>query len=64
MKLIVRAALTAASIASIGSAHAGEGWAVNTQFSSIPGVVAQAPTPNGPAVAIARNGELTAGANS
>jgi hypothetical protein len=58
MKIILRAALAAASIASIGSAYAGEseGWAVNTQFTSIPGVVAQAPVQNAPATVTAQNG--------
>lgn len=58
MKFVLRAALAAASIASIGSAYAGEGEgaAVNTQFTSIPGVVAQAPAQNAPAVATASNG--------
>jgi hypothetical protein len=58
MKIMLRAALAAASIASIGSAYAGEGegTAVNTQFTSIPGVVAQAPAQNAP-VATARNGQ-------
>jgi hypothetical protein len=60
MKIMLRAALAAASIASIGSAYAGEGEGVaaNTQFTSIPGVVAQAPAQNAPAVATARNGQV------
>jgi hypothetical protein len=59
MKIMLRAALAAASIASIGSAYAGEGEAVvsNTQFTEIPGVVAQAPAQNAPAVATAQNGQ-------
>ena len=59
MKIMLRAALAAASIARIGSAYAGEGEAVvsNTQFTAIPGVVAQAPVQNAPAVATAQNGQ-------
>ncbi len=60
MKIMLRAALAAASIASIGSAYAGEGEgegvAANTQFTEIPGVVAQAPVQNAPPVATAQNG--------
>ena len=50
MKIMLRAALAAASIASIGSAYAGEGEGVvsNTRFTEIPGVVAQAPRPERP----------------
>ena len=57
MRIMLRAALAAASIASIGSAYAGEGEAVaaNTQFTEIPGVVAQAPAQSSP-VATAENG--------
>ena len=55
---MVRAALAAASIASIGSAYAdgGEGPAANTTFTEIPGVIAQAPAQNAPVVATAQNG--------
>jgi hypothetical protein len=58
MKIILRAALAAASIGSIGSAYAdgGEGPAANTTFTEIPGVIAQAPAQNAPAVATAQNG--------
>jgi hypothetical protein len=58
MKIMVRAALAAASIASIGSAYAdgGEGLAANTTFTEILGVIAQAPAHNTPAVATAQNG--------
>ena len=57
MKIMLRAALAAASIASIGSAYAGEGVVSNTRFTEIPGVVAQAPAQNAPAVATAQNGQ-------
>jgi len=59
MKIMLRAAMAAASIASIGSAYAGEGESVvsNTQFTEIPGVVAEAPAQNAPAVATAQNGQ-------
>lgn len=45
MRLLLRAALLAASIGSIGSAYAGdgEGPIPNTQFTEIPNVIAQAP---------------------
>jgi hypothetical protein len=59
MKIMLRAALAVAGIASIGSAYAGEGEGVvaNTQFTQIPGVVARAPAQNAPAaVATAQNG--------
>jgi hypothetical protein len=57
MKIMLRAALAAASIASIGSAYAGEGEGVvaNTQFTQIPGVVAQAPAQNATGVTTAQN---------
>ena len=44
MKIMLRAAIAALSIASIGSAIAGEGegTVANTQFTEVPGVVAQA----------------------
>jgi hypothetical protein len=58
MRIMLRAALAAASIGSIGSAYAdgGEGPAANTTFTEIPGVIAQAPAQNAPAVATAQNG--------
>jgi hypothetical protein len=51
MKIMVRAALAAWSIASIGSAHADGDVPHNTVLPEIPGVTAQAPTPNAPDVA-------------
>jgi len=59
MKILIRAAMAALSIASIGSAYAGdgEGPAANTQFTEIPGVVAQAPVQNAPVFANAQNGQ-------
>ena len=46
MKLLLRTALLAASIGSIGTAYAdgGDGPAPNTYFTELPGVLAQAPT--------------------
>jgi hypothetical protein len=46
MKLLLRTALLAASIGSIGPAYAdgGDGPAANTFFTELPGVIAQAPT--------------------
>jgi len=61
MKIIVRAAMAAISLASIGSAYAGEGDGgpiVNTLFASIPGVIAQAPVQSVPGAATARNGPV------
>ncbi len=59
MNIMLRAAIAAASLASIGSAYAGEGegTVANTLFTEIPGVVAQAPVQNAPSVATAQNGQ-------
>ena len=59
MKIMLRAALAAVSIASIGSAYADSegGQNANTQFTQTPGFLAQAPAQNAPAVAVARNGQ-------
>jgi hypothetical protein len=59
MKIMLRAAMAAVSIATIGSAYAGEGegTAANTLFTEIPGVVAQPPVQNAPLVATAQNGQ-------
>ena len=48
MRIMLRAAMAALSVASIGSAYAGEGEGThaNTLFTEIPGVVAQAPVRN------------------
>ena len=58
MKILLRAAIAAASISSIGPASAGEGEGAvaNTFFTELPGVVAQSPVQNAPAVVTARNG--------
>ena len=58
MKIMLRAAMAAVSIASISSAYAGdgEGPTANSVFTEIPGVIAQAPVHN-PAVATAQNGQ-------
>ena len=52
MKIMLRAAIAALSIASIGPALAdgGDGTIANTQFTELPGVVAQAQVPNAPAM--------------
>jgi hypothetical protein len=59
MKIMLRAAIAAISIASIGSAYAdsGDGPTANTLFTEIPGVIAQAPVQNAPPVATAQNGQ-------
>ena len=58
MTIMLRTALTALSIASIGPAFAESegGTANNTYFTQLPGVVAQAPVQNAP-VATAQNGQ-------
>jgi hypothetical protein len=57
MKIILRAAIMAVSLASISTAYAGDGGGPvpNTQFNEIPGVVAQAQLENNQAVAAAQN---------
>lgn len=57
MKILLRTAMAALSIASISPAFAGDGEGVhaNTAFTEIPGVVAQAPVQNAP-VATAQKG--------
>jgi hypothetical protein len=59
MKFMLRAAIAAVRIGTIGSAYAGEGEgiAANTSFTEIPGVVAQAPAQNAPLTATAQNGQ-------
>ena len=57
MKTMFLAAAAALSLG-IGSAYASEGGQVaNTFFTSLPGVIAQAPAQNAPAVATAQNGQ-------
>jgi hypothetical protein len=59
MKIILRAAMAAISIGTIGSAYAdgGDGPVANTQFTEIPGVIAQAPAQSAPPVATAQYGQ-------
>ena len=58
MKTMILAAAAALSLG-IGSAYADSegGQVANTQFTNIPGFVAQAPVQNAPAVATAQNGQ-------
>ena len=58
MKIMLRAAMAAVSLASIGSAYADSegGTYADTFFTRLPGVVAQAPAQNVPAIATAQNG--------
>jgi hypothetical protein len=58
MRIMLRAAMAAVSIGTIGSAYAGEGEgpAANTLFTEIPGVVAQAPAQTAP-LTTAQNGQ-------
>ena len=53
MKIMIRAALLAMSIGSIGTAYAGDGQGPipNTEFNQFPGVIAQAPGQNNRAIA-------------
>jgi hypothetical protein len=62
MKIMLRAAMAAVSIATIGSAYAGEGegTAADTLFTEIPGVVAQAEVQNAPLAAMAQNRQAMA----
>lgn len=62
MRLIIRAALLAASIATIGTAYAGdgEGPIPNTQFNELPNVIAQAPVQDNHAYAANQNGSAYA----
>jgi hypothetical protein len=56
MTIMLRAAVLAVSIASIGTAYAGDGGGTiaNTQFTEIPGVVAEAQVQNNQAIAAAQ----------
>lgn len=58
MKIMLRAAIAALSLASIGSAYAESegGPNANTQFTETPGFLAQAPVQSAPSVATAQNG--------
>jgi len=58
MKTMFLAAAAALSLG-VGAAYAGEGdgAVANTYFTSLPGVVAQAPAQNAPSVATAQNGQ-------
>ena len=58
MKTLMIAAAAAVSL-SAGVAYANEGGVVaNTLFTELPGVVAQAPVHDAPAVATAQNGQV------
>jgi len=59
MKIMLRAAIMAASLGTIGSAYAGDGdgTIAETRFTEIPGVVAQAPVRDAPPVATAQDGQ-------
>jgi hypothetical protein len=59
MKIMLRAAIMAVSLGTIGSAHAGDGdgTIANTRFTEVPGVVGQAPMRDAPLVATAQDGQ-------
>lgn len=59
MKILLRAAIMAVSLGTIGSAYAGDGdgTIANTRFTEIPGVVDQAPAQNAPLAVTALDGQ-------
>jgi hypothetical protein len=59
MKIMLRAAIAAVSIGTIGSAYAGngDGTIANTRFTEIPGVVGQAPVQSAPLAAAGQDGQ-------
>jgi hypothetical protein len=61
MKIMIRAALLAMSIGSIGTAYAGDGQGPipNTEFNQFPGVIAQAPGQSNRAIAATQGGSGT-----
>jgi len=65
MKTMLLAAATVLSLGTIGSAYAdgGEGVVANTQFTQIPGVVAEAPVHNVPPVATAQTAQAAQSSN-
>ena len=62
MNIVLRAAMVAVSLGTIGPAHAGqgEGGAADTRVTEVPGVVAQAPAQSMPLLSTAQNGRGTA----
>jgi hypothetical protein len=60
MKIMLRAAIAAVSLASIGSAYADSvgGTYPITFFTQLPGVTAKAPVQNAPAIGTAQNGQV------
>jgi len=61
MKIMIRAALLAMSIGSIGTAYAGDGQGPipNTEFNQFPGVIAQVSRQSNRAIAETQNGSGT-----
>lgn len=59
MRTLIYAAIVAGAVTGIGPAIAGEGEGAvaNTQFTQLPGVLAQSPAPNAQSVALVRNGQ-------
>ena len=59
MKIMLRAAIAAVSLASIGSAYADSVGGDNpiTFFTQLPGVTAKAPVQSAPAIGTAQNGQ-------
>ena len=60
MNIIVRAAMVAVSLGTIGPADAGEGegGVADSRVTEVPGVVAGAPTPSKPLLETAENGPV------
>ena len=59
MYIILRAAIVAVSLGTIGPAYAGDGVVANTRVTEVPGAVAQAPTQSIPLVETAQNGRVS-----
>jgi hypothetical protein len=61
MNIILRAAIVAVSLGTIGPAYAGggDGGVARTRVTEVPGVVAQAPTESVPLLATAQNGQVS-----
>ncbi|HTI82587.1 MAG TPA: hypothetical protein VL614_19205 [Acetobacteraceae bacterium] len=59
MRTLIYAAIVAGAVTGIGPAIAGEGEGAvaNTQFTQLPGVIAQSPVPNVPSVALVRHNQ-------
>lgn len=59
VRILIYAAIVAGAVTGIGPAIAGdgEGAIANTQFTQLPGVLAQSSVPSGPSVALVHSGQ-------